>query len=165
MSELIANLGLDWKLLLAQMFNFGILAFVLTKLVYKPLLKALKERQKLAKATVDNAEESRKALENIDAETKQIEGEARKKADEIIKKAEVQASERRETLIVKANEEAEKIVSQARAEAKAERALLFSEARRDMASLVIRAAEKVLEREVTKEDSKKLAQKAIEELT
>src|SRR3989344_4681980 len=113
MSELIANLGLDWKLLLAQMFNFGILAFVLTKLVYKPLLKALKERQKIAKA----------------------------------------------------NEEAEKIVSQARAEAKAERALLFSEARRDMASLVIRAAEKVLEREVTKEDSKKLAQKAIEELT
>ena len=34
-------LGLDWKLLVAQMVNFGLLFFVLKKVLYKPLIKAI----------------------------------------------------------------------------------------------------------------------------
>lgn len=163
--SVFAKIGIDWRLLLTQAINFGILVFILTKFVYRPLLKTIKERQKLAKETVENAEASRKALENVEQETKRIEQAARKKADGVIKTAEAQANERRKALVAKAEEEGGKIVAQARRQAEAERAALFSETRRDMATLVIKAAEKVLEREVTKEDSKKLAERAVEELT
>ena len=38
MSELLSKLGIDWRLLIAQLINFLILLFVLRRFAYKPIL-------------------------------------------------------------------------------------------------------------------------------
>ncbi len=49
MEDLISKLGIEWKLLLAQIVNFVILFLVLKKFLYKPLLNFMNNRrQKIA---------------------------------------------------------------------------------------------------------------------
>jgi F-type H+-transporting ATPase subunit b len=45
MERIIHSLGIDWKLLLAQIINFFILFFILYKFLSKPLLKIIEERK------------------------------------------------------------------------------------------------------------------------
>ena len=49
MKELIEALGIDWKLLFAQTFNFLVVLMILRVFVYDKILKVLKERKKLKK--------------------------------------------------------------------------------------------------------------------
>ena len=41
MEQLFEAFGIDWKLLLAQAINFGVLFLVLSYLLYKPVLSTL----------------------------------------------------------------------------------------------------------------------------
>lgn len=106
MSELIYQLGIDWKLLLAQGLNFFILLTVLTIFVYKPLLKLLEDRRKKIEFGLLGAKEAERRLNEIeelksekmavaDREAIQIIGgaekSAKKKFEEIVKSAEVKA--------------------------------------------------------------------------
>ena len=66
--ELLSKLGIDWKLLLAQVVNFGILLGVLTVFVYRPLLDLLDaRRERIAKAMEDagRIEGQKKEMEQI----------------------------------------------------------------------------------------------------
>ncbi len=54
--ELLQTLGIDVKLLLAQIVNFAILLFVLWKVAYKPLLTLMKERSQRIEKSLDDAE-------------------------------------------------------------------------------------------------------------
>ena len=42
--DVFAKLGIDWKLLIAQAVNFGILFLVLRRFAYKPMLDFLENR-------------------------------------------------------------------------------------------------------------------------
>ncbi len=108
MTELVHQLGLDWKLLLSQGVNFLILLTVLTMLVYRPLSKLIEERRKKIEFGLMGAEEAEKRLKEIDRIKSEKIGEAEKIAlnivgesekrgqkrfDEIVKIAEVRANE------------------------------------------------------------------------
>ena len=55
-------LGIDLKLLIAQVVNFGILLFVLSKFLYKPVVTMLEERQKKAEQTIKDSDKATKTL-------------------------------------------------------------------------------------------------------
>ena len=108
MTELVHQLGLDWKLLLSQGVNFLILLTVLTMLVYRPLSRLIEERRKKIEFGLMGAEEAEKRLKEIDRIKSEKIGEAEKIAlnivgesekrgqkrfDEIVKIAEVRANE------------------------------------------------------------------------
>ena len=44
--ELLHKLGIDWRLLIAQLINFSVLLFVLYKFLYHPILNILEKRRK-----------------------------------------------------------------------------------------------------------------------
>ncbi len=90
MSELIHQLGIDWKLLLTQGVNFFILLVALTFLIYKPLVKTLEARRKKIESGILGAEEAEKRLHQIEILKKEKVGEAEKKAAGIISEAEKQ---------------------------------------------------------------------------
>jgi len=60
MSALFTQLGINWKLLLAQGINFGLLLVVLAKFVYRPLLKLMKEQREKIEFGLKGAEEAAK---------------------------------------------------------------------------------------------------------
>ena len=43
--EIFSKLGIDWRLLLAQVVNFLILLFVLRRFAYTPMLRFLEKRK------------------------------------------------------------------------------------------------------------------------
>lgn len=110
------KLGIQLPLLLAQVANFAILVFILTKFLYKPVLKKLEERrQKITKGIA------------LTDELKLKEEEAAKKETEIIKAAKLEAAR----IIAAAKKEAaahkQEIQNQAQTEVSRDRAKLTEE--------------------------------------
>jgi len=56
MSELFSAFGVNWKLLLIQAVNFGLLLAALTYFLYKPILKIIDERREKVAEGVRTAE-------------------------------------------------------------------------------------------------------------
>ncbi len=109
MSELLGQLGIDWRLLLSQAVNFFLLLSVLYVFVYKPLIKLLRDRRARIEEGLMKAEEADKRLAAAETEHR-----ARlKKADEeaigILRKTEIEAKELEAKLVagVKLKEAAE----------------------------------------------------------
>ena len=100
------SLGIDIKVMIAQVVNFGILFFVLSKVLYKPLIKILDERSANIKKSLENSEK-------IDQELTKIQ----EKQNSLLEKAKSQAAEDRAELIKLAKNEKEKIISDAKQQA------------------------------------------------
>ena len=164
MSELLTNLGIDWRLLIAQIVNFAILAFILKKFLWKPLLTAIAERQAKAVSIEEMAKETTKAEAQARETREEAERTARQRASQIIQEAEVLAKIISIDIKELAEKEAKDIVGRAEKEAKIARERIFSETRADLADLALRAAEKVLGRAVREEDDIRLAKSALGEL-
>lgn len=103
------NLGLDWKVLLAQLVNFGILLVVLKKYLYKPLVKAIDERNKKISTALDDSKRIEEKLAGIE-----------KKETELLDLAREKAKKEREEIIDMANKEREKMIEDAKVAANRE---------------------------------------------
>ncbi len=69
--QIFSTLGIDWKLLLAQLINFAILIGVLGYFVYTPILRLLDERRERVKKAMDDArhiEQQRKETDQFKIE-------------------------------------------------------------------------------------------------
>ena len=84
-NELLFQLGINWKLLLSQMFNFAVLFLVLTFFVYKPVIKIIKTRTEKIEEGLQKAEEANTRLKEVDKIGKFKIKEAEGKSIEIIK--------------------------------------------------------------------------------
>lgn len=161
MSELVAKLGLDWRLLLAQAVNFGILLGVLTWAVYKPLLKVMGERQeKIARGLADAAA-ARQKVEEFEAWKREQLGEFRRRADAMLAEAVQLAEQTRKETARRAAEQAAAILQQATAAIVVEREQMLAELSGQLAELVVEAAGKVAGAHVTQEQHRRFLAAAI----
>lgn len=102
MSQLLSQLGIDWRLLIAQAVNFFLLLVILRLYVYKPLLKMLHDRRQRIEDGVVKAEEADRRL----SEAEQLklhkvkEGEAAAMA--LMRKTEVDAKETEARMLAEA---------------------------------------------------------------
>jgi F-type H+-transporting ATPase subunit b len=97
------SLGIDLRLMIAQIINFAVLLFILNKVLYKPLTKLLNERSKKIDESLKNSEKIEERLINLE-----------KKEKDILQKAHLKAKSERIALIDLANLEKEKIISDAK---------------------------------------------------
>ena len=86
--KLLGALGLDWKILIIQAFNFLILFFILKELFFKPFIKALKEEKEKTERLKKMEEEISQEKENWQKEREKELAEARAKVEKIISEAE-----------------------------------------------------------------------------
>jgi F-type H+-transporting ATPase subunit b len=103
------SLGLDIKLLIAQMINFGILLYLLSRFVYKPIMKILDERAKEIQEGIKNSGLIEKRLKNVEEKEK-----------DILKKAQEKSKKDRELLMNEAKAEKQRIIDEAREAAQRE---------------------------------------------
>ncbi|MDD5251970.1 MAG: F0F1 ATP synthase subunit delta [Patescibacteria group bacterium] len=111
MTGFLGQLGIDWHLLLAQVVNFAILFWLLTKLIYRPLLKSL-ENSDLVQADKEMAAvrqaqaEMKKVHEQAEAaireKTAAMLAEAERVAEDVKKKAQAEAEEMKRHLLEQA---------------------------------------------------------------
>jgi len=161
MQELISKLGIDWKLLIAQIVNFLVLLFVLYKFAYGPILAMLEKRQKKIEKGLADAEEAHKKLQESEEKQKEILKKARTEANVIVEKAHIQAEKSKSEIAVEAKAQAEKILANAKIEIEREKEKTIGEIKSEIGSLVVAAAEKIIGEKMDGEKDKKLIERSL----
>ena len=103
----ITQLGINLPALITQVISFVILLLVLTKLLYKPLLKILDERSEKVKNSLTMADEAHKEAEKARAEMQEEIKAARIEGQETVTKAKNIAEKQGEEELVKAKKQIE----------------------------------------------------------
>lgn len=144
MEQLAEVFGINWKLLIAQGVNFGILLAALSYFLYKPVLKMLDERKRIVADGVAAAERAQKRLENSHGEAQEIVGEAARSAETLVRDARTRAQERADGILAQAQARADDALAQARTQAEEARARALRESEKDIARAAVLAAEQIL---------------------
>lgn len=163
--DLIDKLGIDLKLLIAQAVNFLILLLILTKLVYKPILKLLDKRKKMIEQNVEDTKKIEERLTKIEEEKEKIISDASKKAMEAIEKAKKEAEEEKQKILMNAKKEISSLAERYRAQLQEEKKQLTQEVKAEVAALIIASSEKILRKEFKKDDQKRLEEAIKDELS
>lgn len=164
MEEIVHALGIEWKHLLAQVINFGILTFVLFKLVYKPLLKVIDERiEKTKEADQKSSSIEEKLLEIKNLEKKTLD-EARSTSKQILAQAENNALLLAKKLEDETNLQIKKISEQEAKKLEEGRAQFFSDLKKETVGIVAVALEKAIKENLDEATKTKITQSAIKEI-
>jgi F-type H+-transporting ATPase subunit b len=144
MEQLIEAFGIDLRLIIIQVFNFGILMAALTYFLYKPVLKMLNEREEKIAQGMKDAQEAGAAKAEATEEKKAVIAAANKEAEAMTARAKDHAVVKADEIVADAQKKAEQVVKDAslRGEELKTAALKASEA--EIAKLAVLAAEKVL---------------------
>lgn len=134
--------------LLGQMISFAILIWFTVKFIWPPLMAAIEERQARIAEGLAAADRSKKDLAQAEEKVNDVLREARSKAAEIITQAEARANQ----IVDAAKDEAIAEGNRQKAAAQAEIVSAANRAREDLrrqvSSLAVAGAEKLIRREI-----------------
>ena len=156
-------LGINLPGLITQVISFLILLFVLSKLLYKPVIKMLDDRADRIKESLSAAE---KAKEDAASSAEKIEKElisARQEGQKIIDQAKQFSEDFKEKERSKALEEIENLIEKSKIDLEKETRVAINELRKNFSSLVLEAAEKVVNKEIDDKTHNKLIEKVLKE--
>jgi F-type H+-transporting ATPase subunit b len=132
---------------------FGLVLFILRKFAWKPILKALKEREEGIDNALHAADRAREEMQQLQVDNEKLLMQAREERDVILRDARSVREKMMEESRLKANEEANRIVAAARESIENEKLAAITDLKNQLASLSIEIAEKVL-REKLSDDPK-----------
>ncbi len=164
MEDLISKLGIEWKLLLAQIVNFVILFLVLKKFLYKPLLNFMNNRRQKIADGLDKARRGEEEFAKI-AELREKElAKIQKEAEVLIQKAKEIGDKKQQEILKEAEEKTKKIIEDAKGRIEIEKEKMLKEVRQEIASLVVNATEKILREKISSDKEKQFIDEAIRTL-
>ncbi len=162
--EALTSLGIDWKLFIAQVINFLILLFILTKLLYKPILKMFDERTKKIEKGLKDAEAASESRVKAEDEAEQIRQKAYKEANEILANSKKEADEEGKKIIADAHAEAQKIVTRGSEEVISMKQNLMRQTKSQISELISLSLDKITNRKIDTATRDRLTKEAVGEL-
>ena len=144
MNDLFAAFGIDWRLLLINFFNFGLLLAVLWYFLYKPLTQTLEERRQKMAQGVHDAEDAAQQLTLVEGARSEMLSKAGKEADEVVAHARAQAAIKQQELTTQAQASAEATLSEAQAQARELKRQAIEESKQEVAKLIVLGMEKAM---------------------
>jgi F-type H+-transporting ATPase subunit b len=152
--------GFDLWIFLSQVISFVLVALLLKRFAYKPILRVLEERlQRIAEGLL-NAEKIKQQLAEAEMRHQEILAQANEKAQKMIDEARASASvlaERKEQEAIAA---AEQIFAKAREASALEHEKTMAQLKRELGRLVVEATAKVTGKVLSPEDQKRLQEEA-----
>jgi F-type H+-transporting ATPase subunit b len=161
MDKLIDALGLNVKILIAQIVNFVLLLAILYKVGYKPIMKFVDERTKKIETGLKNAEEATESLKNAQNQQEAILEKAQNEAQAIIKEAKSQAADQANAIMEKNAAGLRAIAEKAKKDIAAEREVMLRETRDAATVMVLQVAEKLLKEKMTDAKDKEYVEKTL----
>jgi F-type H+-transporting ATPase subunit b len=158
------KLGIEPKLLFAQIVNFLIIVFILTKLLYKPILNMLEKRKKEIEEGLKLTVKMREDEEKFEQKKLKMLETTRKEAQGIIDEARKQAGEEAREIITDAHKDVEQIVQKGKEDAQAARVEMEKDVRRESVELAVAMSKRLLSKVLSSEDQHRLIAKNIKEL-
>ena len=150
--------------LIGQMIAFAVFVWFCMKYVWPPLLGAIEERQKKIADGLEASDQAEKDLAEAQAKAAEQVKEAKSQAADIIEQAKKRANQLVDEETQKGHAEREKIIAQGYAEIEAERNRAREDLRKQVSTLAIAGAEKILAREIDKDAQGDIVAKLVDEL-
>lgn len=163
-TKITQEFGVSVPNILAQILSFSVVAFVLWKFAFKPVVATLDERQQKIESGLRYAEEMKAKLEaaqaesavlikNAQGEATRIIEEARKTAKDYLDKQTQETSARANDMLVKAQQAIE-----------LEHKKMLADARSEIARLVVTTTQRVLAKELSDAERSRYNEAAAREL-
>jgi F-type H+-transporting ATPase subunit b len=150
--------------ILGQAIAFILFVWFCMKYVWPPIMDAIEKRQKEIADGLSSAERAKKDLDLAQANATDQLKKAKADAQVIIEQANKRKAQIIDEAKVEAEQERNKIVAQAQAEIDAERKRAREELRKQVATLAIAGAEKIIERSVDEAANSDIVDKLVAEL-
>ena len=139
-----------------HILNVIVLFIVLRLILYKPVLKYMKKRENTFANKIDELDNREKELIRQKEQYDNMMAEADNQAAAIITKSNETAREHAKEIIDNAKEHSRDMVLRAKKEIEAEKVQTRADLKVEITDMAVKIAEKVLEREVSVEDNRKI---------
>lgn len=149
--------GFQKQLFISQVISFVVIAFLLHRFAYKPILRVLEQRRKTIAESLANAEKIKQELANAQVKAQEIMAQANVQATKLIEEARAAAAKVQESETQKAIATAGQIIAKAKEASDAELVRMKGELRSELVRLVAETTAKVSGKILTMEDQKRLA--------
>lgn len=144
--------------------NFVVLLWALNRWLFRPLMKAIRERESEIQGNLDQAAKDRADAERLRQEFAQQVADAQRHAQETISEAGKRAQVEYERIVGEARQKATEELERAQKQIAVERERALSEIREVAADLAVRVAGKVIEKSLDDADHARLAKRFVEEV-
>ena len=158
--ETAEQFGWEPKLFLSQVISFIIVALVLKRFAYKPILAVLEERRQRIAEGLLNAEKIKQQLAEAEQRYQEILAKANAQAQKMIDEARESAGHVAERKQQEAIAAAEQIIAKAHEATELERERTMTDLKRELGRLVVNTTAKVTGKVLTSEDQRRLQEEA-----
>ena len=146
----------------AMMANLFIQVYLLKRFLFKPVSLVLEKRRGMADAEITDAARDKSRAAAIREEYEKNMGAAKRQASDILETAQKTAVHQKEEMIKDASAQAAVLMKRAQEAAAREKRKAMEEIKTKIAGMAVEIAEKVLEREIRREDHERLIEEFIE---
>lgn len=141
----LAALGIDWKILIAQLINFAIIYWLLKKFAFGPIIKVLEERKKRIDASIDAANKIEQQEVKAKGEIAQMLQKAKEEAQTIIDASRKAAKTQELAALKQAEERANKLLAGAKSEITDTKANIMADLAKEIGGLVTQLTQKIVD--------------------
>lgn len=142
MEAILTTFGIDWRLLLINALNFGLLLLALWYFLYAPVMKTLEERRRKVAQGVEDAESAKLTLEEIQSSRGAKLAQAGKEADDIVASARAAGVAKERELQLAGESAAANALREAELQAQELKHQAIEESKREVAKLIVLGIEK-----------------------
>lgn len=144
MDSIISTFHIDWKVIIAQVVNFGVVFVVLYIFALKPLAQLMRERSGRIEKGIEDAKSNAAILEKTAVEYEKALAKARAEANAIFQEGKKEAESKKAAMIEEAKGQAAEIIDNGKKMLESEKIKVVEEAKKEIAGLAMLAAEKIL---------------------
>lgn len=145
----------EFGLVFWMVLSFLIILFLLTKFAWKPILKALHDREGSIADALDAAKKAKEEIAGLKSDNEKLLAEARNERDKMLK----EARDAKDSIIgearIKAQTESERLLKIARESIENEKMAAITELKNQVASLSVEIAEKLMKQQLANDDKQK----------
>jgi len=144
MDSLISTFHIDWKIIIAQAFNFAIVFAVLYIFALKPLQKIMAERAEKIARGVNDAKSNAEILEKTKAEYDAVITKARAEAHTLFQEGKKDAEAKKAKMLEEAKAQVDAMIQNGKVALEAEKTKMVEEAKKEIVNLAMLATEKLM---------------------
>ncbi len=161
LTGIINTFGLNIYDLLSQAGCFVILAYILNRFVFKPVLKIVDQKRLEAKEATENAEKIRKELKEIDEGRAEIIRKSHEHAKKMLSEAKAEMAVFREQEKIRTEQLGVQILEKAREAAVLDRKKIRSELKEEIAGMIVGLTAIVTEKNIEGKDKERIMNSAL----
>ncbi len=155
------KLGVEPIQLLTQSINFVIMLFLLTKFLYKPILKVLDERKKKIAEGLASADKGKIEAEKTENKRQEVLAKAKEEGRKIIEEGKLAGKRLEAEIVEKAHLEATEIIEKAKKDIELERENMEKHLKNKTVEIALALVTKVLSESLTEKNQKDIIDKKL----